>query len=83
MSDDLLTDAEHELVDALGRCAERFVRIVKGVAAEQQLAGEGPGVEDAREFVGHIHACQQQVLSQAAARAYPNRYRLVGGRVQS
>lgn len=66
---DLLTDAEHDLIDALGRCNLAFAAVV----------GDGPNSdEDRREFRTHVHACQQQVMSQAACRAYPDRYRLLG-----
>jgi len=33
---------------------------------------------DLGELVAHIHAIQHAVMSQAAARAYPNVYRLLG-----
>jgi hypothetical protein len=34
---------------------------------------------DLGELACHIHAVQRAVLAQAAARAYPDRYRLLGG----
>lgn len=33
---------------------------------------------DLNELIGHIHAIQQAVMSQAAGRAYPDRLRLLG-----
>jgi len=34
---------------------------------------------DLAELIVHVHAIQQAVMSQAAGRAYPNQYRLLGG----
>jgi hypothetical protein len=43
------------------------------------LAGEGsPRNSDLAELRQHIHAVQHTILAQAAARAYPDRYRLLG-----
>lgn len=65
----LLTAQELELVDLLGRCATDF----------SGLVGDGPSrTGDLTEFVHHIHACQNQLLAQAAARAYPDHFRLLG-----
>lgn len=65
----MLTDAEHELIGKLGACWNAFSRIV----------GDGPTRDaDCEEFVQHVHILQQQVMSQAAARAYPSTYRLLG-----
>ncbi len=33
---------------------------------------------DVREFVAHVHVIQQAILAQAAGRAYPERFRLLG-----
>ena len=65
----MLTVAEHELIGKLGECWNAYSRIV----------GDGRTREaDCREFVDSIHRCQQAVMSQAAARAYPDMYRLLG-----
>ena len=43
------------------------------------IVGEGPTrAHDLQEVVAHIHALQHFVMAQAAARAYPNTYRLAG-----
>lgn len=66
---ELLTDAEHELVTKLGECFDAYTSIV------------GPGgtrSADLSEFAARIHDLQHAVLAQAAARAYPDRYRLAG-----
>ena len=66
---DLLTDDEHELIDMLGKCANLFGRVI----------GNGPTrAADTSEMVAPIHVLQQAVMSQAAARAYPTKYRLLG-----
>jgi hypothetical protein len=62
MTQDLLTEREHFLVQELGNIASVFCAMF-------------PGEWDRAEFVSHIHACQNAVLSQASARAYPDRYR--------
>jgi hypothetical protein len=67
---DFLTEAEHR---AMALTAD----LVNLVCTEIIGPGSSRG-SDIREFVGHIHAVQQQILSQAAARAYPDRYRLLG-----
>jgi hypothetical protein len=48
----------------------------------QGIVGDGPSrAADLRELVAHVHAIQQAVMSQAAARAHPDRFRLLGGTV--
>lgn len=69
----LLTPNEHELVAMLGRCFTAFSVIVGHDATREA---------DLREATAHIHALQNMVLAQAAARAYPGRYRLAGAWAQ-
>lgn len=65
----ILTDEEHELVEMLGQCANRFAKVI----------GHGPtSSHDYGEVVDKIHQLQSMVLSQAAARWFPSRYRLLG-----
>ena len=46
------------------------------------VIGRGPSrAGDVAELAASIHHIQQQILSQAAARAYPHRFRLLGGTV--
>jgi len=66
---DLLTIEEQSLVRALGDIWGDFCQVVD----------RGPTRDaDLQEIVHHIHALQHKVLAQAAARAYPNNYRLLG-----
>lgn len=66
----LLTADEHQAVEDAGQLYNLLCRIV----------GHGPSrAGDLGELVGHVHGIQQAVLKQAAARAYPDRYRLLGG----
>ena len=66
---ELLTDAEHAAMDAI---ADAW-RAVCGIT------GAGPTRrDDLGEMCLHIHALQHYVLAQAAARAYPGKYRLAG-----
>lgn len=38
----------------------------------------GDAADDRAEVAHEIHAIQHRIMSQAAARAYPDRYRLMG-----
>lgn len=69
VDDDLLTDDEHECVRLLGQASALMTRIV----------AEGPTrAADIAELYGHVHVLQRTIGSQAAARAFPARYRLLG-----
>lgn len=64
-----LTADEHEAVYLLGQAAGVIRRII----------GDGPtAAHDWVEAAGRIHDLQHMVMSQAAARAYPDMYRLLG-----
>lgn len=66
----LLTDTELRAIDYTAALWHELGEIV----------GPGPSrAGDLRELVVHIHAIQHAVMSQAAARAYPDRFRLLGG----
>lgn len=69
MNTQLLTDDEHRAVELAGELYGVLCAVV----------GNGPARDqDLRELVAPIHAIQHAVLKQAAARAYPDRYRLLG-----
>lgn len=70
MTDELLTAAEHDAVAMAGELWNLLTCIVADGPARQG---------DLHELIGHIHAIQHAVLKQAAARAYPDLYRLLGG----
>lgn len=65
-----LTDAEHR---AMALTADLWNLLAREVVGYNTSRGG-----DLRELGAHIHAIQHAVLSQAAARAYPDRYRLLG-----
>lgn len=67
---ELMTEQEHELLDKLSECSRLFGKVVGNVSKVRQA--------DLDEMVHHIHALQNMVLAQAAARAYPLKYRLMG-----
>jgi hypothetical protein len=67
-----LTFEEHALIQALGDCASAYSTKVVG---DNDRTRE----HDINEFVGHIHDLQARVMMQAAARLYPDKYRLAGG----
>lgn len=65
----LLTDEELEAIELMGRVADLLAVIVApGATAEQ----------DTLELHHHVHAIQRAIGSQAAARAYPQRFRQLG-----
>jgi hypothetical protein len=65
----LLTEDEHSFVDLMGQAWNLLNRIV----------GDGdPKDADLHEAVVHVHALQNMVLAQAAARFYPGQYRALG-----
>ena len=71
MSDELLTDAEHRAMDLT-------VDLWNLIARE--IVGHGPArAGDLAEMCSDVHGIQERILAQAAARAYPDRYRLLGG----
>ena len=75
----LLTKAEHKLVDDLAKCVNLFAKTMDEIHGKGWRSATGfnnPGTGDANEFMQAIHVCQNMVLSRAAARAYPGRYRL-------
>lgn len=68
---DPLTDAEHRVMDLTAEVWNTLVR---------EVVGDGPARDgDLAELAHDIHRIQERVLAQAAARAYPDRYRLLGG----
>lgn len=68
---DLLSPAEH-------RAMELTAELWNLLAGEVVAAGTSR-TGDMRELCGHIHAVQHAILAQAAGRAYPEMYRLLGG----
>lgn len=67
---ELLTEPELRALDIT-------VQLVNVVC--QEVIGSGPTRDgDVREFVNHVHCIQQAILSQAAGRAYPDRFRTLG-----
>jgi hypothetical protein len=68
MSRRLMTTDEHAICELLGDLHWRIKRVIQGPQA----------LRDWQEATFHIHALQNMIMSQAAARAYPERYRLLG-----
>jgi hypothetical protein len=67
-----LTDDEFHALDLSGQLANTLGRII----------GDGrTRAADLDEMVGHIHVVQHMILAQAAARCYPDHFRLLGGSV--
>lgn len=73
-SGDYLTVDEREALRLSGQLANLCRRII----------GDGPTAEhDWSEMAVRIHSVQHMVMAQAAARAYPDEFRLLGGGVAS
>lgn len=69
---EFLTRKEHELVELLGKAFDLF----------GEIAGNGKTRSaDMGEICGQIHVLQSRVLMQSSARAYPDKYRLLGEQV--
>ena len=66
----MLTDDEIRAVRMLGETSNLVVRSVIGRGTTSDA--------DHREWVAMIHVCQQFIMSQSAARAHPDEFRLLG-----
>lgn len=72
--DDCFAAAELAALDLAARLAEKLAQVV----------GDGPTrAHDLNELLVHVHAIQHAVMAQAAARLYPERFRLLGGVVDA
>lgn len=70
----LLTDLERDVINRIGGLWDDITTIVgDGASRDHDLA----------EFIVHVHAIQQKVMAQAAARAYPDELRLLGGIIRT
>lgn len=74
MPSEILTEAEHSLIRDIANVFGGFLKIM-----EHDASYGG----DIQEIIYHVHALQNHVLAQAAARAYPFKYRLLGGVVEA
>lgn len=70
MTTPLLTDDELEALDLTAKLANALHRICCPPGSTYP--------HDWNEVAHHIHGIQHTILSQAAARAYPDRFRLLG-----
>lgn len=68
---ELLTPAEHRSMELTAELWNLLCAEVAGT--DRSRTG------DLAEVALHIHAIQHVILAQAAGRAYPDRYRLLGG----
>jgi hypothetical protein len=66
----LLTDDEHRCMELTAEVANLLSKIV---------GNDRTRTGDLQELVAALHTVQNAVLAQAAGRAYPKRYRLLGG----
>lgn len=69
--DELLTPTEHAALNLTGQLANLISDII-GHGMSPEARG------DQLELTIHIHAIQNAILAQAAARAYPGHFRLLG-----
>ena len=68
---EILTDDEKYAMELLSKLSGAMRRIIGDA--------HPVGKSDWAEAVADIHHLQRMVMSQAAGRAYPERYRLLGG----
>lgn len=71
MTDIGLTEPEHR---ALKLTTDLWNLLVQEVVGRDDVSCE----QDLRELAAHIHGIQHAIMGQAAARAHPDRYRLLG-----
>ena len=72
---ELLSETEQELIEDIGKLAVRYSKLVEKLADE---TGGKPWEPDFHEWAHHVHCLQNAILANAAARAYPDKYRLGG-----
>lgn len=65
----LLTADEHKAMSITGELANTLARVVGNDTSRGH---------DINELMGHVHVLQHAIMSQAAARAYPDLYRRLG-----
>lgn len=69
-----LTQDEHKVIELAGEIYNIMVTDIIGFDASRS--------GDIEELAFHVHAIQRMVGSQAAARAYPSKFRLLGEQVK-
>lgn len=74
MPENLLTPDELEAIDLTAQLANALSRVV----AEGSTRNH-----DLNELLTSVHAIQHAVMAQTAGRAYPDRFRLLGGTLSS
>lgn len=74
---DLLTADEHKAMEISADLANIMGKIIWAGCDPDN--NQGQAEHDVNEMAQQIHAIQRSILSQAAARAYPDKYRLLGG----
>jgi hypothetical protein len=72
---ELLTVTEEQAMEATVDLLHLLRDVIRSPGSHHDVAQQ-----DLEEVVLHIHALQHMILAQAAARAYPDRYRLLGRR---
>lgn len=69
-----LTPLEIETIDMQGKVWNNLCKIVGSGSSRSG---------DLQELCAHVHAIQQAIMSNAAARAYPDQFRPLGGSLRS
>lgn len=67
----MLTEAEHRAITLAGELMSLMTKDIVGHGITRE--------NDLNELVVPVHALQQAIMSQAAGRLYPDKYRLLGG----
>lgn len=66
----MLTEVELAALDDLTSFANKLNEIIGD--------DEDASYHDRNELIGHIHVLQQAIMAQSAARAHPEKFRLLG-----
>lgn len=81
MTENLLTKRERRALALSGELASEISYIIHDgtpVLPPATTADKDAAAGDINEMVGAIHVLQRMIAGQAAARAYPTEYRLLG-----
>ena len=82
---DLLTEDELRALELSGELANLIYKIIyapsKSAPVGMYATLRGIAANDWTEAAERIHAIQHQIMAQAAARAYPHLFRLMGSKI--
>lgn len=69
----MLTELEQDALDKIADAGNAVWAVISAGGHQ------GAARRDANELVPHVHALQNAIMSNSAARAHPGKYRVLGG----